>query len=303
MTLPSWQSFTRSCGHDGLETTSRPSNVRRRITERTVAWTAAAAIALLLVQHPCRAHALAVPTMAMALERAGAQYVDIGQECAAFRYRPATATTAAAAAAGGAVLVLTDAYGVRDRKNQLWMQAFAEACGVEVLAPDLFRGVPWEEHKFGGDTKSPQYEAWRRDNYEPVRVLADIEVGVRYLAAQRSGEERCALGVVGFCFGGGRLLEAVSGACDLGGVVAAAVAFYPTRLTDAQSVRAGLETTDIPTLIIQGDLDAISQPSLAAELGCMQTPLPIAPGMRRANVVVKVWTPASRLHDKHTNPR
>jgi dienelactone hydrolase len=217
---------------------------------------------------------------------AGAQYVSFpsrhaGGGVTAFSYRPNSATAASAG-----VLVLTDVYGVRDRKNQLWMEAFAEASGVVLLAPDLFRGVPWDEHTFGGDTQSPQYEAWRRENYVPERVLADIEDGARYLAA--SSESRNALGVVGFCFGGGRLLEAISGACDLGGAVSAAVAFYPTRLTDAQSVRAGLETADIPTLIIQGNLDQISPPALAAEVGCVQTPLPIAHDMRRASVVVQV---------------
>ena len=94
--------------------------------------------------------------------------------------------------------------------------------------------------------------------------------------------------MVGFCFGGGRGLEAVAGACNLGVEVSAAVAFYPTRISQPNAVRQGLLASGVPTLIIQGDSDPISSPALAAELGCLETRVPVAPGARFANIIMEV---------------
>ena len=77
--------------------------------------------------------------------------------------------------------------------------------------------MPWDEVKFGGDTQSAQYEAWRREHYCPERVLADIADAAQYV--RRTTADKGFLAAVGFCFGGGRLLEAVAGGCDLGGKV------------------------------------------------------------------------------------
>jgi len=131
--------------------------------------------------------------------------------------------------------------GVRDSKNQEWMQAFAQETGVAVLAPDLFRGNPWDEDKFGGDTQSVQYETWRSQHYVAARVLTDIADAALFLRTksvvpQKTGvptegsrddmpmyasvdqptfERICA---IGFCLGGGRLLEAIATDCNLGQV-------------------------------------------------------------------------------------
>jgi hypothetical protein len=53
---------------------------------------------------------------------------------------------------------------------------------------------------------------------------------------------------------------------------------------------AGLGATDTPLLIIQGDQDDISRPSLAANLGCVpaKVPLPQHGSLRRASLVFKV---------------
>ena len=158
--------------------------------------------------------------------------------------------SAAASAPSGAVLVLTDVYGVRDAKNQRWVAAFSEATGLPVIAPDLFRGVPWSDSKFGGDTKSQAYEKWRNDHFVPERVVSDIAsaaVFARETAGQKDSPTQVPLAAVGFCFGGGRLLEAIADA-DLRGKLTSAVAFYPTRVKDTAN-RSKLSET--PLLIIQ----------------------------------------------------
>jgi dienelactone hydrolase len=163
-------------------------------------------------------------------------------------YRPSAAP--AASAPRGAVLVLTDVYGVHDAKNQEWIAAYSEAAGLPVVAPDLFRGVPWSEARFGGDTKSQAYEKWRSEHYLPERVISDIACASLFAreAAGQESQEPVPLAAIGFCFGGGRLLEAIAHA-DLGGAISSAVAFYPTRLQDTASARSKLSGT--PVLIIQ----------------------------------------------------
>jgi len=195
----------------------------------------------------CSFSAASAPRASAAGPGAPLRLCSIGAGVEALSYRP---RRWGAAARSGAVLVLTDVYGVHDEDNQRWIAAFSEASGMPVLAPDLFRGVPWNEERFGGDTKSEAYERWRRENYVPERVLSDIASAARFARASDSGPRgRVALCAIGFCFGGGRLLEAIAGACDLGGQISAAVAFYPTRLEDAGLVRSKMSST--PVLIIQ----------------------------------------------------
>jgi dienelactone hydrolase len=188
------------------------------------------------------------------------------------------------------ILVLTDVYGVRDQKNQEFMAALARRTGAPVLAPDLFRGAPWDEETYGGDTRSAQYEEWRRKHYVPVRVLADIADAARF-ARKQGCDGR--LAVVGFCFGGGRMLEAMAGGGDLGGEVAAAAAFYPTRVDNVSAVCRGLSAANVPLLIIQGDNDDISTPELATGLGCTRVDCdaPMPANVRCASLVMQVPVP------------
>ena len=111
---------------------------------------------------------------------------SIGAGVEALSYRPVGWGTEARS---GTVLVLTDVYGVHDEENQRWIAAFSEATGMPVLAPDLFRGAPWSEARFGGDTKSEAYERWRRENYVPERVLADIASAARFARGTASDSE------------------------------------------------------------------------------------------------------------------
>eukprot|EP00802_Teleaulax_amphioxeia_P028627 Tamp_30384.p2 GENE.Tamp_30384~~Tamp_30384.p2 ORF type:complete len:144 (+),score=22.24 Tamp_30384:55-432(+) len=84
------------------------------------------------------------------------------------------------------------------------------------------------------------------------------------------------------------MLEALAGG-DLGGQVAAAAAFYPTRVGDVAAVRRGLVEANAPLLVIQGDEDDISRPELAADLGCTRVDCaaPIPAHMRYASLVMQ----------------
>ena len=191
------------------------------------------------------------------------------------------------------ILVLTDVYGVRDQKNQEFMAVLALRTGAPVLAPDLFRGAPWNEATYGGDTRSAQYQEWRRKHYVPARVLADITDAARFARKQgRDGR----LAVVGFCFGGGRMLEAMAGGCDLGGENGVAVDHLPpTRVDNVPAVCRGLSAANVPLLIIQGDKDDISTPELATGLGCTRVDCdaPIPANVRCASLVMQVPFPLS----------
>ena len=242
------------------------------------------------VRHgPLRA-AESSPAVCAAAGGASAEYCSFparadGARIDAYWYRPQAARMDSDSAA---VLVFTDVYGVRDDHNRAWIGAFAETSGLPVFAPDLFRGVPWNESKFGGDTSSPQYEAWRSEHYVPGRVLCDMADAAQFaLSSLCAGKQK--LAAVGFCFGGGRLLEAIAGDTSssnrLWSRLAAAVAFYPTRLADTASVRTGLAASAVPILIVQGDLDPISPSSLASAVGCPRSASPIPADCLRASLL------------------
>ena len=109
--------------------------------------------------------------------------------------------------------------------------------GFTVFYPDLFRGQPWDEKVFGGSTgSSPEYEGWR-SLHPPERVMQDISCASEFLRAKIAAEARhgkdsgIKIGICGFCFGGGRMIEAL-GRDDIGMNAFSAVAFYPTRVDD-----------------------------------------------------------------------
>lgn len=69
-----------------------------------------------------------------------------------------------------------------------------------------------------------EYETWR-SQHDPARVRQDLKSAHAFLA-EKSFANR--LGMVGFCFGGGRLMEEIAMASE-GINPKVAVAFYPTR--------------------------------------------------------------------------
>lgn len=88
---------------------------------------------------------------------------------------------------------------------------------LEVI-PDLFRGHPWPKKPID-DT----FEAWR-DSHPYDRIRNDIKATLKVMQ-DRGYASR--LGLVGFCFGGGRVMDEISLA-EEGLNPTTAVVFYPT---------------------------------------------------------------------------
>ncbi|CAI5517035.1 unnamed protein product [Closterium sp. Naga37s-1] len=159
---------------------------------------------------------------------------------------------------GSGVVLLSDVMGLDDADTKMF--AYRLACfGYSVLIPDLFRGQPWEASR-----PKEEYDSWR-ESLNATQLSIDIDTAARYLAASISlpapvspGNGRIAL--LGFCFGGGRLIEALardgSSGSDGDGLTAelfsTGVFFYGTRFDPAiaGSIR-------VPLLLVAGDSDSL----------------------------------------------
>ncbi|KAL5715748.1 carboxymethylenebutenolidase [Ranunculus cassubicifolius] len=109
--------------------------------------------------------------------------------------------------------------------------------------PDLFRGNPWTR----GDQSSSEFEEWV-SNLPSERVVKDVKVSAKwmmdeFLAAGISKK----LGLIGFGFGGGRLIDVLSqDTC-----FSTAVCFYGTQMPTS------LDDIKVPVLFISGDSDPL----------------------------------------------
>lgn len=137
----------------------------------------------------------------------------------------------------GAVLMLSDIYGAADPDNLAVAARIADATRTTVYLPDIFQGNPWKKEDTPG---TPAFEAWR-ESIPPAWPRA-VGLAVGAFVAQNGV---AALGTVGFCFGGGKLVhllaeapprspqsEALTAPAHVGGV-----AFYGTRIDAAQLAR------------------------------------------------------------------
>ncbi|XP_042990227.1 carboxymethylenebutenolidase homolog isoform X1 [Carya illinoinensis] len=145
---------------------------------------------------------------------------------------------------GTGILLLSDVFGFEDSSTREF--AYRIACnGYNVLVPDLFRGDPW-----GRDRPKAMFEEWigRQD---PQRVAKDIESSTKWMVNEfvAAGISK-KLGIIGFCFGGGRVIEVL--ARDGGTCFGVGVSFYGTRMDPSIASKIS-----VPVLFISGDDDPL----------------------------------------------
>ncbi|KAJ1389204.1 Dienelactone hydrolase [Sesbania bispinosa] len=145
---------------------------------------------------------------------------------------------------GTGLLLLSDIFGFEDSFTRDF--AYRVACnGYNILVPDLFRGNPWTK-----DQPKTEFEQWiARQN--PERIAKDISTWTKWLVDEfmAAGISK-KLGIIGFCFGGGRVLEVL--AQDQGACFGTGISFYGTRMDPlvASQIKA-------PVLFILGDNDPL----------------------------------------------
>ncbi|KAI7756192.1 hypothetical protein M8C21_032398 [Ambrosia artemisiifolia] len=144
---------------------------------------------------------------------------------------------------GTGILLLSDIFGFEDSSTRDF--AYRIACnGYNVLLPDLFNGDPWQKER-----SMALFEPWLATHTQTAstNIAASIKWMVdEFVAAGISNK----LGIVGFCFGGGKVIEVL--AEDSGDRFGIGVSFYGTRIQP--SVAAKIK---VPVLYITGDDDPL----------------------------------------------
>ncbi|XP_021642172.2 uncharacterized protein LOC110636677 isoform X1 [Hevea brasiliensis] len=154
---------------------------------------------------------------------------------------------------GTGILLLSDIFGFEDSSTRDF--AYRVACnGYNVLVPDLFRGDPWAK-----DRPMTMFEYWLAKQ-EPQRVAMDIATAAKWMADEflAVGISK-KLGIIGFCFGGGRLIEVLSR--DQGACFGVGVSFYGTRMDP--SVASNVK---VPVLFISGDNDPLCSVNVSKDI-------------------------------------
>ncbi|CAL5187329.1 unnamed protein product [Lathyrus oleraceus] len=143
---------------------------------------------------------------------------------------------------GIGLLLLSDIYGFEDSFTRDF--AYRVACnGFNILVPDLFRGNPWTK-----DQPNTLLEQWIA-RHNPERIAKDITAWTEWMTDEflTSGDSR-KLSIIGFCFGGGLLLEVL--ARDEGACFGTGISFYGTRIDPVVA-----SDVKVPVLFILGDSD------------------------------------------------
>ncbi|KAL7205873.1 hypothetical protein ACSBR2_018733 [Camellia fascicularis] len=140
------------------------------------------------------------------------------------------------------ILLLSDILGFEGSSTRDF--AYRVACnGYNVLVSDLFRGDPWAQ-----DRPKTLFEEWLAQQ-TLERIAKDITTSKNWMMDEFvvAGISK-KLGIIGFCFGGGRVIDAL--AQDGGACFGVGVLFYGTRIDP--SVVANIKVT---VLFIVGDND------------------------------------------------
>lgn len=122
---------------------------------------------------------------------------------------------------------------------------FCSSNKCSVLVPDIFRGSPWTK-----DQPKATFEQWLA-RHEPERIAKDIDGSTKwmadeFLAAGISNK----LGIIGFCFGGGKVVEVLSR--DQSSYFGVGVSFYGTRMDPSLT-----SPIKVPVLFIAGSNDPL----------------------------------------------
>ncbi|XP_042485319.1 carboxymethylenebutenolidase homolog isoform X2 [Macadamia integrifolia] len=142
------------------------------------------------------------------------------------------------------ILLLSDIFGFEDSATRDF--AYRVACnGYNVLVPDLFRGNPWKK-----DQSRANFEEWLA-RQAPDRVAKDITASTKWMVNEfvAAGISK-KLGIIGFCFGGGRLVETL--AQDQGTYFGIGACFYGTRMDPSLATNI-----KVPVLFVSGDNDQL----------------------------------------------
>lgn len=155
---------------------------------------------------------------------------------------------------GTGLLLLSDIFGFEDSSTTDF--AYRIACnGYNVLVPDLFRGDPWAK-----DKPKAAFEEWIAGQ-DPNRVAKDIATATKWMVDEfiAAGISK-KLGIIGFCFGGGRVVDILA-AADEEGCFGTGVSFYGTRmdLSKASQVK-------VPVLFISGDDDPLCPVNVLSDM-------------------------------------
>ncbi|XP_022875970.1 carboxymethylenebutenolidase homolog [Olea europaea var. sylvestris] len=142
------------------------------------------------------------------------------------------------------ILLLSDIYGFEESSTKDF--AYRVACnGYNVLVPDLFHGDPWTK-----DKPMSYIEQWlAKQNRQ--RVAKDVFASAKWMmnefAAVGISKK---LGIIGFCFGGGRVVDILSHDQDT--CFGVGVSFYGTRIESSAA-----SNIKVPLLLIAGDSDPL----------------------------------------------
>lgn len=154
---------------------------------------------------------------------------------------------------GCGILLLSDIFGFEDSSTREF--AYRVACnGYNVLVPDLFRGDPWTK-----DRPKIMLEQWIASQ-DPQRMANDIAASKKWMVDEfvAAGISK-KLGVIGFCYGGGRVIEVL--ARDQGACFGIGVSFYGTRMDP--SIASDIK---VPVLFISGDNDPLCPISVLRDI-------------------------------------
>ncbi|KAH6785682.1 hypothetical protein C2S51_038137 [Perilla frutescens var. frutescens] len=142
------------------------------------------------------------------------------------------------------ILLLSDIFGFQDSATRDF--AYRVACnGYNVLVPDLFGGDWWSK-----DRPQALLQEWIAEQ-KPERVAQAIFASAEWMKKELAGEGISKkLGVIGFCYGGGRVIDIL--AQDEDAYFGSGVSFYGTRIDSSAASKI-----KVPLLLMTGENDAL----------------------------------------------